>query len=55
MANRTFEYHGERIENHGKLETYAPDVLTDEKLERLKSKGWTEVKKGKPKKKKKKS
>ena len=55
--SRTFKYNGVRKEKHGVKKTFNDKDLTKEKLDRLKSKGWSEIiekPKPKPKAKKKK-
>ena len=57
---RKFKYNGVRIKDRGEIRGFADEKLTSEKLQRLKDKGWEEIKekpkaKPKPKPKKKKS
>ena len=57
---RKFKYNGVRIKDRGEIRGFADENLTSEKLQRLKDKGWEEIKekpkaKPKPKPKKKKS
>ena len=54
---KKFKYFGERKDKHGYEKSYDEKSLNKDKLERLKNKGWVEVKpkpKPKPKPKKKK-
>ena len=47
---KTFIYDGARKDKHGVKKTFDDKDLTKEKLDRLKSKGWSEVvEKAKPK------
>ena len=51
---RKFKYNGIRVKDRGEVRGFPDDKLTPEKLQRLKDKGWEEVKeKPKPKAKKK--
>ena len=51
---RKFKYNGVRVKDRGEIRGFADEKLTAEKLQRLKDKGWEEVKeKPKPKAKKK--
>ena len=51
---RKFKYNGVRVKDRGEIRGFADEKLTAEKLQRLKDKGWAEVKeKPKPKAKKK--
>ena len=51
---RKFKYNGGRVKARGEMRGFADEKLTAEKLQRLKDKGWEEVKeKPKPKAKKK--
>ena len=51
---RKFKYNGVRVKDRGEIRGFADEKLTAEKLQRLKDKGWEEVKeKPKPKSKKK--
>ena len=57
---RKFKYNGIRVKDRGEIRGFADEKLTAEKLQRLKDKGWEEIKespkaKPKPKPKKKKS
>ena len=54
---RTFKYNGSRVNDRGEIRDFPEEKLTTEKLQRLKDKGWEEIKeklKAKPKSKKKK-
>ena len=54
MEMRKFKYNGVRVKDRGEIRGFADEKLTAEKLQRLKDKGWEEVKeKPKPKAKKK--
>ena len=53
---RKFKYNGVRVKDRGEIRGFADEKLTSEKLQRLKNKGWEEIKekpKPKPKPKKK--
>ena len=51
---RKFKYNGVRVKDRGEIRGFADEKLTAEKLQRLKDKGWEEIKeKPKPKAKKK--
>ena len=42
---RKFKYNGVRVKDRGEIRGFADEKLTAEKLQRLKDKGWEEVKK----------
>ena len=41
---RKFKYNGIRVKDRGEVRGFSDDKLTPEKLQRLKNKGWEEVK-----------